>query len=96
MKIAVVGCGALGSYYGAAPVPRRARVPFSLALGLRAVANNGVTVRSPEGDFHVRPISARDPKEIGPADLVLIGLKTTANHVLPKLLPPLVGPAQPY
>jgi len=32
------------------------------------------------------------PEEIGLAELVLIGLKTTANAVLPKLLPPLVGP----
>ena len=31
------------------------------------------------------------PEEIGPADLVLIGLKTTANEAFPKLLPPLVG-----
>jgi hypothetical protein len=27
---------------------------------------------------------ARTPEEIGPADLVLIGLKTTANHALPQ------------
>ena len=68
-------------------------VHFFFRSDYDAVRENGVTVRSPEGDFHVRPIRAREPKEIGPADLVLIALKTTANHVLPKLLPPLVGPA---
>jgi 2-dehydropantoate 2-reductase len=31
------------------------------------------------------------PEEIGPSDLVLIALKTTANDQFPKLLPPLVG-----
>ena len=30
---------------------------------------------------------ARTPEEIGPADLVLIALKTTANDILPKILP---------
>jgi 2-dehydropantoate 2-reductase len=33
------------------------------------------------------------PDEIGPAELVLIGLKTTANDRFAELLPPLVGPA---
>ena len=33
------------------------------------------------------------PEEIGPCDVVLIGLKTTANAEFPRLLPPLVGPA---
>jgi 2-dehydropantoate 2-reductase len=40
----------------------------------------------------VRPRCARTPEEIGPSDLVLIGLKTTANDQFPGLLPPLVGP----
>jgi len=92
MKIAVVGCGALGSYYGARLCRAGHEVHFLLRSDYDAVRENGVTVRSPEGDFHVRPIPAREPKEIGPADLVLIALKTTANHVLPKLLPPLIGP----
>lgn len=91
MKIAVIGCGALGSYYGARLCRAGHEVHFLLRSDYDAVRQNGVTVRSPEGDFHVRPIAARAPAEIGPADLVLIGLKTTANHVLPALLPPLVG-----
>jgi 2-dehydropantoate 2-reductase len=56
------------------------------------VRRQGVLVRSPDGDFQVRPHCARRPEEIGRADLVLIGLKTTANEGFTKLLPPLVGP----
>jgi 2-dehydropantoate 2-reductase len=92
MKIAVVGCGALGSYYGARLCRGGHEVHFLLRSDYDAVRKNGVTVRSAEGDFNVRPICALDPAEIGPAELVLIGLKTTANHVLPRLLPPLTGP----
>jgi len=54
------------------------------------VRREGVHIRSVLGDFHVRPHAARDPREIGPSEMVLIGLKTTANHVFPELLPPLV------
>jgi 2-dehydropantoate 2-reductase len=92
MKIAVVGCGAVGSYYGARLCRAGHEVHFLLRSDYDAVRERGVTVRSPEGDFHVRPICARDPREIGPAELVLIALKTTANHVLPGLLPLLTGP----
>jgi 2-dehydropantoate 2-reductase len=92
MKIAVVGCGALGSYYGARLCRAGHEVHFLLRSDYDAVREHGVTVRSAGGDFHVRPICARDPTEIGPAELVLIALKTTANHVLPRLLPPLAGP----
>jgi 2-dehydropantoate 2-reductase len=92
MKIAVVGCGALGSYYGARLCRAGHEVHFLLRSDYDAVRVRGVTVRSPAGDFHVQPICARDPREIGPAELVVIGLKTTANFALPRLLPPLAGP----
>ncbi|MGP8200531.1 MAG: 2-dehydropantoate 2-reductase [Limisphaerales bacterium] len=91
MKIAVVGCGALGSYYGAQLCRAGHEVHFLLRSDYDAVRAGGVTVRSPAGDFHVRPICAREPREVGPAELVLVALKTTANHVLPRLLPPLAG-----
>jgi 2-dehydropantoate 2-reductase len=92
MKIAVVGCGALGSYYGAKLCRAGHEVHFLLRSDYDAVRERGVIIRSTEGEFTVHPKCARDPKEIGVADLVLVCLKTTANYVLPQLLPPLVGP----
>ena len=92
MKIAVVGCGAVGSYYGARLCRAGQEVHFLLRSDYDVVRQRGVTVRSVEGDFHVRPRCARTPEEIGACDVVLIGLKTTANDQFPKLLPPLVGP----
>jgi len=91
MKIAVVGCGALGSFYGALLCRAGHETHFLLRSDYNAVRERGVNIRSVSGDFHVRPISTRDPREIGPSDLVLIALKTTANAALPVLLPPLVG-----
>jgi 2-dehydropantoate 2-reductase len=92
MKIAVVGCGAVGSYYGARLCRAGQDVHFLLRSDYDAVRQSGVTVRSAEGDFHVQPKCARRPDEISVCDLVLIGLKTTANDQFPKLLSPLVGP----
>jgi 2-dehydropantoate 2-reductase len=91
MKIAVVGCGAVGSYYGALLCRAGHDVHFLLRSDYEAVRRRGLLVRSAAGDFHVQPGCARDPAQIGPSDLVLIGLKTTANAALPTLLPPLVG-----
>src|SRR5262245_26008657 len=92
MKIAVVGCGAVGSYYGAKLCHTGQDVHFLLRSDYEAVRRHGVSIRSPDGNFNARPRCANSPDAIGPSDLVLIGLKTTANDQFPRLLPPLVGP----
>jgi 2-dehydropantoate 2-reductase len=91
MKIAVVGCGAVGSYYGAKLSRAGAEVHFLLRSDYETVRRNGVSIHSPEGDFNARPRCANAPEQIGESELVLIGLKTTANDQFPRLLPPLVG-----
>lgn len=92
MKIAVVGCGALGSYYGAILCRAGHRVHFLLRSDYDVVRARGVSIESVNGNFEVRPECARAPEGIGASDLVLVCLKTTANYVFPQLLPPLVGP----
>jgi len=91
MKIAVVGCGAVGSYYGAKLGRSGQAAHFLLRSDFDAVRRRGVLIRSPEGDFRFQPKCARTPEEIGVCDLVLIALKTTANDQLQRLLTPLVG-----
>jgi len=93
MKIAVVGCGAVGSYYGAMLSRAGQDVHFLLRSDYEQVWRNGVQVFSPKGNFNARPRCSKAPEEIGICDVVLIALKTTANESLPRLLPPLVGPA---
>lgn len=92
MKIAIVGCGALGSYYGAKLCRDGQEVHFLLRSDYEVVRRRGVFIRSAEGNFHVNPKCARTPEQIGACDVVLIGLKATANDQFPKLLPPLTGP----
>jgi 2-dehydropantoate 2-reductase len=92
MKIAVVGCGALGTYYGAKLCSTGAEVHFLLRSDWEAVSLNGVWIQSLDGDLRVNPNAAIVPQEIGTADLVVIGLKTTANDQYEDLMGPLVGP----
>ncbi|MFN3409261.1 MAG: 2-dehydropantoate 2-reductase [Limisphaerales bacterium] len=92
MKIGVVGCGALGSYYGACLGRAGHETHFLLRSDFAVVREQGVTIETATGNFVARPRAAKHPDEIGVCDLVLIGLKTTANDRFADLLPPLVGP----
>ncbi len=91
MKIGIIGCGALGSFYGARLCRAGEEVHFLLRSDLEVVRREGVHIQSVDGDFHVRPHCAARSEEIGPCDLVLVGLKTTANETLGALVPPLTG-----
>src|SRR6266702_4485869 len=93
MKIAVVGCGAVGSFYGAKLSRDGHDVHFLLRSDYETVRRKGVFIRSPQGDFQVRPKCARTGAQVGPSELVLIALKTTANDQFANLLPPLVSPS---
>jgi 2-dehydropantoate 2-reductase len=91
LKIAVVGCGAVGSYYGAKLAQAGQEVHFLLRSDYETVRRKGVFIRSPKGDFRVYPKCANTPAQIGACELVLIGLKTTANGEFSSLLSPLAG-----
>jgi len=78
MKIAVIGTGGLGGYYGGLLAKAGHEVGF-LARGahLKALKEKGLQVKSIHGDFNVVPVSATDrPEDIGIADLVLVCVKT--------------------
>lgn len=92
MRIAVVGAGALGLYYGALLQKGGNEVVFLLRRDYDAITASGLTVRSINGDFHLdRVDGARTSSEIGVVDLVLVGLKTIANDHYQELIAPLVG-----
>lgn len=90
-RVAVVGCGALGSYYGARLARAGHEVHFLLRSDYDVVRERGVEIRDAGGGFRVFPKAARLPEEIGTCDWVVIGLKTTANGEFSRLIPPLVG-----
>ena len=92
-RIAIVGSGAVGCYYGGRLAQHGHDVHFLLRSDYEAVKTGGLHVKSCDGDFELPQVNChRDTVEIGPCDLVIVAMKTTANEALPGLLPPLLGP----
>jgi len=92
MRIAVIGAGALGLYYGALLQRGGHEVRFLLRRDYDAITRHGLQVFSPAGDFHLERVAGfRDSAEMGEVDLVLVGLKTFANARLVELCAPLMA-----
>lgn len=92
-SIGIVGAGAIGSYYGARLALDGADVRFLLRGELAVVRERGLTLREKDATRVLRSVAAfASAEEIGPVDLAIVTLKTTANGALAALLPPLLGP----
>src|SRR5690606_33167818 len=91
-RVAVIGAGAVGCYYGARLAEAGHEVHFVLRREYDAVAAHGLHVHSPDGDLHLEhPSIARNADDIGPVDWILCALKATALEEARELLAPCVG-----
>ena len=91
MKYGVIGTGAIGGYYGSRLAQSGQEVHFLFHKDYEYVKENGLQVDSCNGSFHLSPVNAYQRTEDMPqCDVVLVGLKTINNHLLPQLLPPLL------
>lgn len=91
MRIAIIGSGALGLYYGAVLARAGNDVRFLMRRDYEAVSRGGLLVTSPDGDFRLERVKAfRRSEEMGEVDLVLVGLKTFDNGALIELCRPLI------
>ena len=92
MKIAIMGAGAVGAYYGGALARSGADVVL-VARGDHASAMRleGLRVESHWGDYAVHPDVALTPNEAGVADLVLHCVKLYSNAETIPTMRPLVG-----
>lgn len=94
MTYAVVGTGAIGGYYGGKLAHAGQEVHFLFHNDYEYVKEHGLQVDSCDGSFHLDNILAYNSTEQMPkVDVVIVGLKTTNNHRLPALLPPLLKPS---
>lgn len=86
-----MGAGAIGAYVGAALARGGADVHL-IARGenLAAIRRDGIRVRSSRGDFAAAPPATGDPAEVGPVDLVFLGLKANCYADAGPLLEPLL------
>ena len=90
-RIAVVGVGAIGGYYGAKLAYRGRDVHFLMRGDLRQVRRSGIRIRGRTENVHLPKVNAYAySEEIGPCDLVLVAVKATSNADLLSLVPPLL------
>jgi len=93
MKIAIMGSGGVGGYFGARLAATGNDVTF-IARGahLDAMRKVGLRVQSPLGDVHISPAEATDdPAGVGPVDIVLFATKLYDTDIAGKLCKPFVG-----
>ncbi|MEO1858174.1 MAG: 2-dehydropantoate 2-reductase [Rubritalea sp.] len=92
-RVAIVGAGAVGSYYGARLAQAGEDVSFLLRADYQQVKECGLEVCSVAGDFHLDDIQcAQSSEAIGPVDLVIVAWKTTSNVMAQAVIAPLLGP----
>jgi 2-dehydropantoate 2-reductase len=85
MRIAILGAGGVGGYYGGILARAGHRVSL-LARGshLDALRERGLEVRTPEGTFTVQVEAAGDPEALGAVDLAVVAVK---SYSLPEIAP---------
>ena len=93
MKYAIIGTGAIGGFYGARLDKAGFEVHFLLHTDYQYVVDHGLTIDSCDGNFTLPSPKVYDSTSYMPqCDVVIVALKTTQNHLLPSLLPPLLKP----
>ncbi len=94
MKIAIMGAGAVGTFYGA----KLARAGHDVTFIVRGARlphyrQDGVHVEQDAGPWHVPAVQATDdPARVGPVELVLFATKAYALQAAAEAMRPLVGP----
>ena len=93
MKFLIAGAGAIGAYMGACMARAGQDVTlFARGPHLRAMQEHGVRVKSVDGDFEAHPKIAANLEDVGPVDVVFLGVKAHGlTHLAPQLKP-VLGP----
>ena len=94
MRIAILGSGGVGGYFGGRLAAAGSDVTF-IARGahLQALRATGLRIESPKGNLHLPRVTATDdPAGVGPVDVVLFAVKLYDTESATRLLPPLIGP----
>ncbi|MBR1409596.1 MAG: 2-dehydropantoate 2-reductase [Prevotella sp.] len=91
MRYAVIGAGAIGGYYGSKLAYSGQEVHFLSHSDYQYVKANGFLIDSCDGSFRLEKVNVyKSSQDMPQCDVVIVGLKTINNHLLPQLLPPLL------
>ncbi len=92
MKVAVMGAGSIGGYFGGM-LARSGHDVTLIARGdhLAAIRRDGLRMQTEAGDFVVSCSATENPADVGPVDLALLTTKTYHNAVSVPAMAPMVG-----
>lgn len=91
MRYAIIGVGGIGGYYGGKLAQSGRAVHFLLHSDYDFVKSNGLQIDSCDGSFHIDNVNAyTSTAEMPEVDVIIVGLKTTNNHLLKDMLRPLL------
>ena len=91
MRYGIIGVGAIGGYYGSKLAYSGQEVHFLSHSDYEFVKEHGMQVDSCNGSFHLDQVNVyQNAVDMPKCDVVIVGLKTTNNHLLPELLSPLL------
>ena len=92
MRIAVVGAGAVGGYFGARLAASGLDVSF-IARGehLKSMQKNGLRINSIQENLEIHSHFTSNPDQVGPVDLILFSVKSQDTEEAAKLLAPLMS-----
>ena len=91
MKYGIIGTGAIGGFYGSKLAKAGHDVHFLSHSDYQFVKERGMQVDSCDGSFHLDHVNVYQySSEMPKCDVVIVGLKTTNNHLLLDLLPPVL------
>jgi 2-dehydropantoate 2-reductase len=93
VRIAIVGAGGVGGYFGGRWAEAGLDVTL-LARGphLEAIRARGLTVQSPLGEMSVQVPAAKAAEEVGEVDLIVLATKAWQLPSAVRTLGPMVGP----
>jgi 2-dehydropantoate 2-reductase len=95
MKVAMMGSGGVGGFFGGRLANAGYDVSF-IARGahLKALREHGLTIENKaQGDIHVPKVHATDdPASLGPVDLVILSVKLWDTESAAQSIKPIVGP----
>ena len=91
MTYSIIGVGAIGGFYGGLLAHAGRSVRFLLHNDYLSVAEHGLRVDSCDGNFQIDKVEAyQNSAEMPKSDVVIVGLKSVNNHLLPELLKPII------
>ena len=92
MKILIIGCGAIGSYYGAKLQQGGALVTAAIRTRFDQAQTQGIKIKSPDSEFIFRPKVISEVKQYGEeADYILICTKVLPSITIEELIKPVIS-----